>query len=225
MSFEFFHEASELQKKVEAVDSRELEPGVSLEHVGFRPELKSYRETFELGAGTPEKDAEHWHRQGEKYSCAVVCQEFVAEQLLNCEFSEKNLIEFAKERGWYDSESGTTSSDVGKILESLGLQVERTKGLSLNDLAQELDSGAKLICGVNNAILAKPELAEIPGLNINHAVEVIGIEKTPSDSWAILNDPGMEGGRGVHIRASTFLKAWKPGNNYTVIARKGGAII
>ena len=27
------------------------------------------------------------------------------------------------------------------------------------------------------------------------------------------------------VFAFVFLKAWKPGNNYTVIARKGGAII
>ena len=225
MGIEFFSEELETLKSSQYEGLRELEPGVSLEHVGFRPELKSDRETFELGAGTPEKNAEHWHRQGEKYSCAVVCQEFVAEQLLDREFSEQEMIKFAKEKGWYDPESGTTSSDVGKILESLGLQVERTKGLGLNDLAQELDSGAKLICGVSNSILARPELAEIPGQNVNHAVEVIGIEKTASETWVILNDPGIEGGRGVHIRASTFLKAWKPGNNYTVIVRKGGANI
>ena len=225
MSYEFYNNKLELPQVSEALESRELEPGVSLEHVGFRPELRQEQDPSELGAGTPEKDAEHWHRQGEKYSCAVVCQEFVAEQLLDREFSEQEMIKFAKEKGWYDPESGTTSSDVGKILESLGLQVERTKGLGLNDLAQELDSGAKLICGVSNSILARPELAEIPGQNVNHAVEVIGVEKTPSDTWVILNDPGMEGGRGVHIRASTFLKAWKPGNNYTVIARKGGANI
>ncbi|MBR6164384.1 MAG: hypothetical protein IKQ45_00470 [Clostridia bacterium] len=222
MGIEFFSEGSESLKAERYEGLRELEPGVSLEHVGPRQAFRPEQENFELSAGTPEKDAEHWHRQGEAYSCAVVCQEFVAEQLLDRDFSEQSLIEFAKERGWYDPESGTTANDVGKILESLGIHVERAKDLNLRDLAQELDSGAKLICGVNSAIMAKPELAEVPGFNINHAVEVIGIKQTPSDTWVILNDPGLEGGRGVQIRASTFLKAWKPGNNYTVIARKGG---
>ena len=222
MGIECFFEGLENKDPEKYEGLRELEHGVSLEHFGARPELKCEQEAFEMGAGTPEKDAEHWHRQGEKSSCAVACQEFVAEQLLDRDFSEQKMIEFAKEKGWYDPETGTTSSDMGKILESLGLRVERVKGLSLNDLAQELDSGAKLICGVSNLILARPELAEIPGQNINHAVEVVGVKQTPSDTWVILNDPGIEGGRGVHIRAATFLKAWKPGGNYTVIARKRG---
>ncbi len=199
----------------------EMELGVMLEHVGISPKIKELLGTSDLGAGTPEIDAENWHKQGEKNSCAVACQEFVAEQLLERKFSEQKMIEYATKKGWYDPEGGTTVRDIGKLLESLGLDVERAFHLSLRDLSQELDAGSKLICGVNNMILARPELAAVPGQLANHAVEVIGIEESPSDTWVILNDPGIEGGRGVHIRASTFLKAWKTGNNFAVIARKG----
>ena len=222
MSFELFSNELEQIEFNEHVDPIEMEPGVMLEHVGLYSKADELSEASELGTGTPEIDAENWHKQGERNSCAVACQEFVAEQLLERDFSEQKMIEYATKKGWYDPEVGTTARDVGKLLESLGLAVERAFHLTLNDLAQELDSGSKLICGVNNMILAKPELAAIPGKLANHAVEVIGIEKSPSDTWVILNDPGIEGGRGVHIRASTFLKAWNTGNNYAVIARKGG---
>ena len=221
MSFEFFSDDLEQMETGQLEGPIELEPGVTLEYTGVHPKEYVPERPAELEAGTPEEDAEHWHKQSEMNSCAVVCQEFVAEQLLEREFSEETLSRFAQEKGWYDPEVGTTSRDVGKLLESLGLDVERCFDLKLDDLAQELDSGSKLICGVNNSILAAPELAELPGLQANHAVEVIGLKTTPSDTWVILNDPGIEGGRGVHIRASTFLKAWKTGCNYTVIARKG----
>jgi len=222
MGFEIFSDDLEQSGMNQLEGLVEIEPGVTLEHIGLSPMHEGLQEVSELGAGTPEIDAENWHKQGEKNSCAVACQEFVAEQLLERDFSEQKMIEFATKKGWYDPEVGTTAGDVGKLLESMGLDVERAFHLTLHDLAQELDSGSKLICGVNNMILVKPELADIPGYLANHAVEVIGIEKSPSDTWVILNDPGIEGGRGVHIRAATFLKAWKTGNNYVVIARKGG---
>lgn len=185
-------------------------------------EITQVRENTTV-AGNPEKDAENWHKQGEKYSCAVVCQEFVAEQLLNHDFSERELIEYATKHGWYDPETGTTPMDVGKILESLGLHVERTNGKTLNDLINRLNSGTKIICAVNNMILARPEFSSIPGQQANHAVEVIGVKRTDSDTWIILNDPGVENGKNLHVKASTFMKAWETGNNFTVFVSKKGA--
>ncbi len=218
MTWEFFDETEELSR---LEDTIELEPGVTLEHIGLRPKMIESELNTELGAGSPEKDAEHWHFQSEANSCAVACQEFVAEQLLQEDFSEQKMLDYAKEKGWYDSEVGTTGRDMGKLLESMGLEVERCFDLSLADLARELDAGAKPICGVNNMILAKPEIAAIPGQLANHAVEVIGIEQTAEGTRVILNDPGVEGGGGRAVSASTFLKAWQTGGNYAVIARKG----
>lgn len=206
-----------------SIESVELEPGVTLEHIGMiKPEKYGSIEDSELGAGNPEKDKKNWHLQAEDNSCAVVCQEFVAEQLLHREFSEKDFVKYATEKGWYDPEAGTTPGDVGKILESLGLHVERGVGNNLDVIAEELDTGGKVICGVNNMILARPEMAELPGMNANHAVEVIGVEKNGSDTWVILNDPGVEEGKGIRISEQVFLKAWKTSNNYAMVARRGG---
>lgn len=174
-------------------------------------------------AGFPETDSENWHKQSEPYSCAISCQEFVAEQLLDREFHERDLLPYAERKGWYRKEAGTTISDVGNLLEDLGLAVKRVEGLSLNDLADALDSGEKAICGVCNMILANPALAELPGFKANHAVEVIGIDASDiSDIRVILNDPGIENGKGIRMKADTFLKAWSTSGNYAVIAGKGG---
>ncbi len=221
MNFELFSEMPETQEAVEQKPFiRSLEHGVALER--REPELSGveFAETTEL-IGNPEKDMENWHRQTEQNSCAIACQEMVAEQLLHRDFSEEEMIRFAKERGWYRSESGTPEGHVGDILEALGLEVEREKGQTLSDLAEDLQRGRKVICGVNNMILSNPDFAELPGQRANHAVEVIGIEVTPSkDVQIILNDFGVENGRGRRVSADTFMKAWNTGRNFSVTAWK-----
>ena len=187
--------------------------------IGEKNEING--EPTEVIAGDLE-DAENWHIQSEGYSCAISCQEFVAEQLLDREFSEQELIEFAKEKGWYESGVGTTQSDVGNILEALGLNVERVQNCSLEKLVQSLNNGEKVICGVNNMILADYRMADMPGLQANHAVEVIGVDcSDPENVQVILNDPGIENGKAIRHDLDAFLKAWNTGDNYAVIAGKG----
>lgn len=201
---------------------RELDEGVRLEHIGAMPSMQEFLKETDSIAGDPEEDMENWHQQSEQNSCAISCQEFVAEQLLDREFSEKEMIEHAKSRGWYDAETGTPVEDVGKLLEELGLSVEWERGLTLNDLALELDSGAKLICGVSHMVLANPEFAALPGYKADHAVEVIGIDAADaSNVKVVLNDPGTEQGRGIEVPADIFADAWNASGNYAVIARKG----
>ena len=224
MSYESFFdlentaESQELWKGV-----KEIEPGLILERSEQTAlSLAEMTENAERVAGTPETDMENWHEQAEQNSCAVCCQEFVAEQLLDREFSEQELVHMATERGWYNPETGTTISDVGKVLEALGLEVERESGLTLSDLFNELESGHKLICGVNNMILENPDFADLPGLNANHAVQVIGIDySNPEDIRVILNDSGVPNGMGRNVSADTFVKAWNTSGNFAVSAWKG----
>lgn len=224
MSYESFFDlesAAESQELWEGV--KEIEPGLTLErseHTALS--LSEQPANAEFVAGTPETDMANWHEQAEQNSCAVCCQEFVAEQLLDREFSEQELVKYATEQGWYDPETGTTLSDVGKLLEALGLEVERESGLTLQDLFNELESGHKLICGVNNMILENPDFAELPGMNANHAVQVIGIDySNPEDIQVILNDSGVSNGMGRNVSADTFVKAWNTSGNFAVSAWKG----
>lgn len=192
-----------------------LEEGVSLEHLhaGRGMEAEGPKERI---IGQPYEDMETWSPQAEDNSCAVACQEMIAEQLMGQDFSEENMIAFARERGWYDPESGTTIFDVGKILEEMGLQVERQTGATISDLAVALEQG-KVICGVNNMLLSAPELAMLPGLRANHAVQVIGIDTSnPDRVEVLLNDPGVENGCGIRHGLDDFLKAWKTSGNFMV---------
>lgn len=213
-------ESQELWKGV-----KEIEPGLTLERSEQAAlPLSDLAEGADLIAGNPESDMENWHRQIEQNSCAVCCQEFVAEQLLDREFSEQEMVEYATEHGWYDPETGTTLNDVGKLLEVLGLEVERESGLTLSNLVTELESGHKLICGVNNMILENPAFADLPGIKANHAVQVIGIDySNPEDVRVILNDSGAANGMGRNVSADTFVKAWNTSGNFAVSAWKGDA--
>lgn len=213
----FDPEAQKNSERSETVE--ELEDGVIRETL-FYPKESSERTAFtgEI-IGQPLEDAENWHPQTETNSCAIACQEFVAEQLLEQEFTEREMIDYAKEKGWYEPAEGTTKSDVGKLLEALNLDVERTENLTVRDLMQSIMDGDKVICGVNNFILAKPELADLPGLTANHAVQVIGFDFSDENAPKILlNDPGVVNGKCIRHDLEVFKKAWSTGNNFAAIA-------
>lgn len=202
--------------------SCELEEGIELYRLGHKKEeIETESDTI---IGSPETDMENWHEQTEQYSCAISCQEFVAEQLLDMELSEEKMIRVAHESGWYDPERGTTINDVGKLLEAIGLEVERGMHYTIKNLAQELETNGKVLCSVNNWILSNPEFADIPGIQANHVVQLIGIDTAdPNDIRVILNDSGVKDGKARNVSLNTFCKAWETGGNYAVFARKGVA--
>ena len=200
-----------------------LEDGVELEQLRDEDFSGEFTESYGEILGEPEEDAEVWHEQTEDYSCAVACQTYVAEQLFNRPFSEQEFIDVAAEHGWYTSGEGTSPSDTGKVLELMGLDVERSNFNSFSELEEVVASDAKAIVGVNNSVLQNPGLAGLPGMNANHAVEVIGIDRTdPDNIEVILNDPGVENGAGIRHSLDTFLKAWRTGSNYMCTVSKGG---
>lgn len=221
MKYELFENTRETTEVSETIEK--LEEGVFRELLGQRVEATGEQEEKETVFGNPEKDSENWHHQSEFNSCAVVCQEYIAEQLLGKDFSESKMIEFAERNGWYNSEEGTTLSDVGNLLEAVGLDVERVYGAGMNDLAQSLASGEKIICGVSKLVLEDPYFAEFPGVLADHAVEVIGIDTSDADHpEVILNDPGSDDGKGIRYDLDAFEKAWKTSNHFAVFVDKKG---
>lgn len=209
-------------ERTEASDTRMLEQGLTLERLAAQLEITEATEQTDTMIGTPEKDMENWHKQESNNSCAICVQEMVGEQLLGKEFSEKEFTRIAEKNGWVTEESGTLLHDVGKILEMQGLDVERSIGATLQDLAEDLQSGSKPICAVNIDILYNPEMEKIPGIRANHVVEVIGIDVSdPNDIKVILNDTGVSDGRGCVISAETFMKAWNKSDNFVATVSKG----
>lgn len=243
MSWEFLYEMADMKKTVESMESpdeggdihqgemlesellEQIGEGVFLEHIksGFETMKDSAegREGGETIIGNPEKDMETWHMQEGNMSCAVCCQEFIAEQVTGQEFTEQEFCELAESHGWFDPESGTTPGDVGKILEYMGFDVTRQEGVTVQELAQMLENGEKIIVGVNNMVLMNREFANIPGMSANHAVQVIGMDTTdPNNIQVILNDPGVPDGRGIRHSLEEFEAAWNTGNNFTISATK-----
>lgn len=220
--FLFNPEEYEVQENIESNEI--LEDGIIREIIGIRENSCEELGAVETVFGDPE-DAENWHHQSEKYSCAIACQEFVAEQLMDRDFSEQEMIEYAQKKGWYEPTEGTSCSDVGNLLEAIGLDVERAENCTVTDLMQALADGEKVICGVNNLILAEPRLAEMPGLTANHAVEFIGVDfSNPHNPQVILNDPGVKNGQAIRHDMDVFVKSWSTCDNYAVIAGKGVAV-
>jgi hypothetical protein len=182
--------------------------------------------------GNPEDDMQHWHQQNSDNTCAVACQEFILNDLAEnsgFSFTENQLVEEATSCGWFNG--GTSKDNMGNLLEAHGIPVERNEGATLDDLAHKLDRGEKVMVALDadeiwyeSNILMDDFLGDIhensgsiPGQDANHAVQVIGIDRTdPNQPKVILNDPGHPGGCGVQIPADKFENAWNDSNNYIV---------
>lgn len=214
------------EKGQENLPVREIVPGEVLHEV-FGAERARAFELDEVGnevAGNPSEDAKLWHRQEHPMSCAVACQEFVAEGLLKEDYSEERMRAFARRQGWFD-EAGTMPEDTGKLLEAMGLEVRREENCSLDDIMETLESGGKVMASVNNMVLQNPLYQWLPGFTANHMVEVTGVDRSdPAHVRISLNDPGAENGAGVTYSLDRFEAAWNTGNHFMVSAYRGKGV-
>jgi hypothetical protein len=170
---------------------------------------------------------EHWHQQTHDDTCAIASQEFVLDSLTGMNFSEDALRQEAIEHGWYTPGGGTPLEHVGDLLEAHGIPIEREYECTLAQLADKLDHGQKVIVGVDSAEIWSPWNAHpdtplidsfgIPGQHADHAVEVIGIDRTdPAHPLVVLNDPGHPDGKGMMVTADDFMNAWSGSDYYAV---------
>lgn len=218
------HELSNFPEKLEQKSQAgQLEDGVIREIIGIQEGLPEMPEQTDAVIGDLE-DIENWHPQAESMSCAVYVQEMIAEQLLDQEVSEEAVIDFAEQAGWYDPVEGTTLANTGKVLEAMGLEVERDYDGTLSEIMQALADGEKIICAVDNMILQDARFADMPGRVANHAVQLVAIDfSDPENPQAILNDTGVENGQGIRHDLDVFMAAWKTSGNFAVYAGKGEA--
>lgn len=171
--------------------------------------------------GDPESAMENWHWQETDSSCAVASQEFVLEELTGQDFEEADLRDLAEANGWYMPQAGTPMDDVGNILEHMGLDVERSQGNSIDDIAQCLQDGGQVIVAVDSSELWEGVNDDNfgPGMQADHAVQVIGIDYTdPDEPMVILNDPGASNGGGAQVPLDEFVDAWEDSGCYMVEA-------
>ena len=111
--------------------------------------------------------------------------------------------------------------DVGNILEHMGRDVERSQGNSIDDIAQCLQDGGQVIVAVDSSELWEGVNDDNfgPGMQADHAVQVIGIDYTdPDEPMVILNDPGASNGGGAQVPLDEFMDAWEDSGCYMVEA-------
>jgi len=173
--------------------------------------------------GTPAQDIEVWAgQQSYADTCAIRCQEFVLEQFTGMHLDETALVQEAADAGWYSPGGGTSLQDVGNLLESHGIPVNRYEGATIFHLANELAQGHKVIVGVDSGELwgQNPVLESIEdklGISgADHAVVVSGIDTSdPDHVQVIVSDPGT-GEAAASYPMDQFVDAWRDSDCFMV---------
>ncbi len=163
--------------------------------------------------------AEEWHMQDGNYSCAVCCQQFIINEFLDLDVTEEELCEVAEQNGWFDPESGTSLENVDNLLELYGIDTQMNESGTIEDIAETLDQGGRVIVGVDGMVLWTDGAYNYPWSGADHAIEVIGIDDSdPSDIKVIINDSGIEDGCGKAVPLSEFQEAWDLSGGFMVSA-------
>jgi hypothetical protein len=176
------------------------------------------------GCGDPIQDADFWQEQTSPTSCAVVAQISVFESITGVDLSETDVCRFAEANGWYDPETGTKPDAVGEILNALGVPTEQHYDATLEELANALERGDKVIVALDANEIWTPlkdpiTNALIEQSDAGHAVWVTGIDQQADGSLKIiLNDSGTPDGQMKVVDAEDFLNAWSDFSNQLVVA-------
>ena len=175
-----------------------------------------------------EAEMEHWHLQNHDDTCAVVGQEFVLESVTGLDYSEENLREEALSRGWYAPGCGTPLAHVGNLLEIHGVEVDRRFGCSIDEMAERLAEGQKVLVSIDADEIWSAgqgflqddflgDLPQMPGQDANHVVQVIDVDRSdPDHPVVILNDSGNPQGCGLRVALKEFEDAWADSSNFMV---------
>lgn len=186
-----------------------------------------YEENWDLsefdGVGNPFADADCWQQQQGQNSCAVVAQMGVYESITGVELSEDAVCEFAEVNGLFDPRIGTYPKDVGRILNHFGVPTETQYDADLNDIAEALERGDKVIVGLDANEIWQPLRDEygnpLEQSDGGHAVWVTGIDQADDGSIKlILNDSGTPDGQMKVVDAVDFVNAWDDFGNQIVVA-------
>ena len=171
--------------------------------------------------GDPEESVEYWEFQGATNRCAVCSQMFVIEELTGSDLNLDEVAAFAVENGWFSEEYGTSLADCNKLLDAFGVENHMETNASIDEIEAALDNGQKVIVAVDADEYWMGESDELymPADGANHAVEVIGIDRTdPENPKVILNDSGIPNGKGIMVPMDVFLDAWEDSDNLAIFA-------
>lgn len=166
-------------------------------------------------SGDPVEAMSHWECQGDTNRCALYSQKFVIEELSRERIDIEEFAQIAKDHGWFTEEGGTTFLNMNNMLDYYGIDNEMVFHQSISDIEDCLNEGGKVIVSIDCHEIWYGEDNNIfaPESSSNHAVEVIGIDRTdPEHPMVILNDSGSPNGRGEMIPLEVFEGAWEDGD-------------
>lgn len=152
--------------------------------------------------------------QGQTNACAIYSQYHVLKDF-GYEGSVEDLIQEATENGWYDPETGTLPHNVGKLLESHGVDCSVFTDANKYNLIDALAQGKKVIVSVDGGELwhKDSEIFEdlFKGERADHALVVCGIDTSDANNpQVILCDSGTEEVVGIYP-LEQFQDAWQDG--------------
>ena len=132
--------------------------------------------------------------------------------------------------GWYMPGSGTSSADMGNLMDLYGVDNHTVINASIADLAQELKSGHGVIVGIRSNQLWNQGpmqelinfLSKLVGIDsseyqpADHAIVVTGIGDSPNGPVVYINDSGVPDGAAQAYPLDRFMDAWENGGfSYT----------
>lgn len=169
-----------------------------------------------------------WDMQIMPDNCAVEAERAILNLFTASPLSQQEAMFVSSSHGWYMPGEGTSTGDVGNLLELYGIPTHSVVDASIMDLATELSLGHGIIVGVDSLELwdsgpladIRQYLSSTLGVDFgdsgaNHAVLVTGIDiSNPANPMVILNDSGVPDGQGVAYPMEKFLQAWQDSGFY-----------
>lgn len=166
--------------------------------------------------GTPSQDIKEWDgQQTAADDCDVRAQQFIIEQYTGQKLSEQALEQEAESHGWYDpGHGGTPLADMSKLLEAHGIAATTSSHATVQQLADQLEEGHKVIVAVNGEDLwqhdpaFQGEVQAPTSQTADHAVVVSGIDTSdPNNPRVLISDPGT-GEALASYSLQDFMRAW-----------------
>ena len=172
----------------------------------------------ETAHGMPELDIKFDPSTYQYYpdTCAFQSQALILKEY-GFDVTQEDLVQIAKEQGWYVDGYGTPVDKVGKMLEHFGVDTSITEGNNIFNLTNELAQGHRVLVTVDSGELWSPGMGEkledlILGQRQDHALLVVGVDTSnPDDIKVIVTDPG-NGNTQFAYSEEQFLNAWKDSN-------------
>lgn len=177
-------------------------------------------------------DAYNHFFEKQRYSnnCAIETVRTIYGVFSGTYISQDASLQWASQKGYYDSASGTDMYSISPMLTDIGIENHEVIGATSSDLANELSQGhAVVVCVDSDELWDTGLMAELKlwlskhfGIDFgdssaNHAVIVTGLDlRDPDNPLVILNDSGSDNGPGQPYPLDKFVEAWQDSNCYYV---------